>query len=130
MARHNKRDKQHSEAQGSFARISAGRTGYSSMYTSDYVFDEAVTGCRRRTRNQKLSVELGTMILSSESIVMERVNEEVLAEAWELYKSRRELELSITDCTSAVLARKLGIVDVYTYDKDFASLGFRALRQL
>ena len=130
MARHNKRDKQHSYAVQSFDKIRDGETLYRKLYTSDYILDEAVTGCRQRTRNHGLSVELGTLILSSESLLMLRVDEDTLLEAWELFKSRREIPLSLTDCTSAILARKHGITDVYSHDSDFEALGFRVLARL
>src|SRR5438093_1464137 len=52
------------------------------------------------------------------------------ARAWELFKSRREIPLSLTDCSSAILARKHGITDVYSYDRDFEALGFRVLARL
>jgi len=130
MARHNKRDKQHSSAVESFDKIRDGETAYRKLYTSDYVLDEAVTGCRQRTRNHGLSVELGTLILSSESLLRLRVDEDTLLEAWELFKSRREIPLSLTDCTSAILARKNGITDVYSYDGDFEAIGFRVLSRL
>ena len=129
MARHNKRDKQHSYAVQSFEKIRDGETLYRKLYTSDYILDEAVTACRQRTRNHGLSVELGTLILSSESLLMLRVDEDTLLEAWEL-KSRREIPLSLTDCTSAILARKHGITDVYSHDSDFEALGFRVLARL
>ena len=130
MARHNKRDKQHSSAVESFDKIRDGETAYRKLYTSDYVLDEAVTGCRQRTRNHGLSVELGTLILSSESLLRLRVDEDTLLEAWELFKSRREIPLSLTDCTSAILARKNGMADVYSYDGDFEAIGFRVLSRL
>ena len=58
------------------------------------------------------------------------VDENTFLEAWELYKSRREIPLSLTDCTSAILARKQGVTDMYSYDSDFEALGFRVLGQL
>ena len=84
MALHNKRDKQHSDAVESFDKIRDGKTSYRKLYTSDYVLDEAVTGCRQRTRNHGLSVALGTLILSSESLLTLRVDENTILEAWEL----------------------------------------------
>ena len=84
MALHNKRDKQHSDAVESFDKIRDGKTSYRKLYTSDYVLDEAVTGCRQRTRNHGLSVALGTLVLSSESLLTLRVDENTILEAWEL----------------------------------------------
>jgi predicted nucleic acid-binding protein len=130
MALHNKRDSHNPDAQEAFSKIRDGRTPYRKLYTSDYILDEAVTGCRRRTRNHGLSVELGDLILSSESLLMLRVDPETLAEAWELYKSRKEIPLSLTDCTTAILAKKQGILDLYTYDSDFTALGFQTITRL
>ncbi len=130
MALHNKRDRHNPEALEAFGKIRDGKTSYSKLYTSDYILDEAVTGCRIRTHNHALSLELGNLILSSESLLMLRVDSETLAEAWELYKSRKEIPLSLTDCTSAILAKKQGIIDIYTYDSDFGALGFQTITRL
>ena len=130
MARHNKRDSEHASAIASFNSIRTGNVPYRKLYTSDYILDEAVTGCRQRTRNHKLSVELGTAILSSESIVFLKVDGQVLEEAWELYKTRSEVALSLTDCTTAILAKGHGITDIFTYDADFRALGLVTLSKI
>lgn len=75
-------------------------------------------------------MELGTAILSSESIALLKVDDEVLAEAWELYKTRSEVALSLTDATTAVLARKHSITDIFTYDADFRALGLVTLQKI
>ncbi len=130
MARHNRRDRDHLSAVESFDKFRKGETPYRKLYTSDYVLDEAVTGCRKRTDSHKLAVELGTMIFSSESIALLKVDAEVLGEAWELFKQRREIPFSFTDCTTAVFARRHGIAAIFTYDSDFRALGFVALPKL
>ena len=130
MALHNRRDRHNANALKAFGKIRDGKTPYSKLYTSDYVLDEAVTGCRIRTRNHQLSVELGQLILSSESLLMLRVDPDTLLESWELHKSRKEIPLSLTDCTSAILAKKQGIIDVYTYDIDFGALGFQTITRI
>ncbi len=70
------------------------------------------------------------MIFASESFALLKVDAEVLTESWELFKQRREIPLSLTDCTSAVLARRHGIADIFTYDSDFRALGFVALSKV
>ncbi len=89
MALHNKRDRDHASAFESFDKFRQGETPYRKLYTSDYVLDEAVTGCRRRTGNHRLAVELGTIIFSSESIALLKVDADVLGESWNLFKQRR-----------------------------------------
>ncbi len=130
IARYSRYDAHHSESVRSFERIGRGESSYRRLYTSDYVLDEAITGCRQRTRSHKQSLELGTAVFSSESIVLLKVDDEIIEEAWQLYGERREIELSFTDCTTAVLARKRGITDIFTYDSDFRALGFTALARI
>ncbi len=98
------------------------------MYTSDYILDEAVTTCRRRTKSHDLSVQLGTDIIASKSIVMLRVDEKTLEESWKLYKERSDLNLSLTDATCAILARTHGISDIFTFNaREFRPLHFSVM---
>ncbi len=131
IARYSKADIHRADSVKTFEKIGRGETPYRKLYTSDYILDEAVTGCRQRTRTHAASVELGNAILSSESIVLLRVDGQALEESWELYKERSEVQLSFTDCTTAVLARRNGIIELYTYDdKDFQPLGFHTISKL
>ena len=130
MAFYNKRDGQHASARDSFARIARGETPYRKLYTSDYVLDESLTLCRSQTGNHKLAVELGTDIFGSKTIVLLKVDESTLKGSWELYKQRVKVNLSFTDCSSAVLARTHGISDIFTYDDDFNSLRFQGVRSV
>jgi len=124
-------DEHHRESVDSFARIARRETPYRKMYTSDYVLDEAVTACRRRTRSHELSANLGDAILSSKSIVMLRVDEKTLEESWKLYKERDDVSLSLTDATNAILARTHGIFDIYTYNaREFRPLRFNVITSL
>jgi len=131
IARYSKTDTHHIDSIETFGKIGRGATPYRKLYTSDYILDEAVTGCRQRTRTHAASVDLGNAILSSESIVLLKVDEQALTESWDLYKERSQVNLSFTDCTTAILARRHGIVEIYTYDdKDFQPLGFHTLNKL
>ncbi len=130
MARHNRRDRDHAGAVKSFEKLRKAETPYRKLYTSDYVLDEAVTGCRYRSGSHRLAVELGTMIFTSESVALLKVDAEVLDESWGLFKQRREIPLSFTDCTTAVLARHHGVTDIFTYDSDFRALGFIAMEKI
>ncbi len=131
MAYYNGRDRDHPVALESFEKISESKTPYTKLYTSDYVLDEAITNCRVRTRNHKLSVQLGTDIFSSKTIVLLKVDEDVLKQSWDLYKQRSEVEFSFTDCTIASLCRTHGISTIFTFDdKHLGTLGFHPLTKL
>jgi len=59
------------------------------------------------------------------------MDEQSLSESWDLYKERSQVNLSFTDCTTAILAMRHGIVEIYTYvGKDFRPLGFHTLNKL
>jgi predicted nucleic acid-binding protein len=128
VARHNIEDDHHNQAKATLDKIASGKTSYTKLYTSDYVIDESLTLCRSRTHSHAYAVDLGQAILQSKSIVLIRVEERIFSRAWELFKERKEVELSFTDCTSAILARAHGIIDIYTYDThDFHALGFNTI---
>jgi len=131
IARYSKTDTHHIDSIETFGKIGRGETPYRKLYTSDYILDEAVTGSRQRTRTHAASVEFGNAILSSESIVLLKVDEQALTESWDLYKERSQVNLSFTDCTTAILARRHGIIEIYTYDdRDFRPLGFHTINKL
>jgi predicted nucleic acid-binding protein len=127
IARHNLDDEHHAKAVEVFSKIASGELPYTKLYCSDYIVDEAVTTCRMRTRSHKAAVELGEAILTSKSIVVLKVDENVFREAWKLFKDFKELELSLTDCTSIILARKHGIFEVFSFDKEFDTFGFHRI---
>lgn len=131
VAYYNKRDRDHPTALRSFQKTYEKRTLYTKLYTSDYVLDEAITTCRARTRNHKLSVQLGTDLFSSKTIILLRVDEDALQQSWDLYKERSDVELSFTDCTIASLAKRHGITTIFTYDQEhLGPLGLNPLSQL
>ena len=115
----------------SFAKIAGNGIRYRKLYTSDYVLDEAVTTCRRRTGSHELSVRLGMDILASKSIVMLKVDERTIQESWKLYKEKGDVKLSFTDATCAALARAHGIINIFTYDtRDFRPLNLNVISSL
>ena len=48
----------------------------------------------------------------------------LLAEGWQLYRTRTDKEWSLTDCTSIVVLQKEHIEQVFTSDHHFAQAGF------
>jgi predicted nucleic acid-binding protein len=94
------------------------------------VLDEAVTLLRVRTRNHKLSVQLGTDLLASKTMILLKTDDDVLMGSWDLYKQRSDVALSFTDSTIAFLTKKHFISDIFTYDAHFEALGFHVLNKL
>lgn len=91
--------------------------------STDYIFDEVVTRVRGRTDHGS-AVKAGESILSSEVIDLVEVDPSLRREAWRLFRKYRDQELSFTDCTSFAVMRKYGIREAFTFDDDFAKVGF------
>ena len=53
------------------------------------------------------------------------VDEEIAAEAWDLFERYDDQLFSFQDCTSFVIARRLDSQDVFAFDEDFSVMGFR-----
>lgn len=52
------------------------------------------------------------------------IDERIEREAWQLLERYRDALLSLTDATSAVVARRAKIREVFGFDSDFRALGF------
>lgn len=94
------------------------------LLTSNYIFDEAITLCRRRL-GFVMAGTLGTALLDSSVVEMIYLTPEDQAEAWRLFLARRDKVYSFTDCTSFVLMRRLGLDSALALDADFEQEGFQ-----
>ena len=117
VAARNKRDVNHRRAVLLLRK--ALRGGYGILYTSDYVFDEAVTVALIRTRRLEVAVDIGEFILSSKKLKILYVDEEVFRRAWNIFQAFPEKTLSFTDATSIALIEKYGIKYIMSFDKHF-----------
>ncbi|MGH3077652.1 MAG: type II toxin-antitoxin system VapC family toxin [Gaiellaceae bacterium] len=66
--------------------------------------------------------------LRAEPVVVEDVDRNVEAEAWEWLRIHDERPYSFVDATSFALMRKLRIREALAFDGDFAAAGFVELR--
>ena len=120
VAFHNTRDANHREALGLMRRILELELG--AAYTSDYVFDEAVTVALIRTGRPENALAVGQMILGEKMapfLSFLKVGDEEFNEAWELFPKYVERGLSFTDCTSMALMKSRQIQTIASFDTDF-----------
>lgn len=120
VAFHNTRDANHREALDLMRRIAEGDFG--AAYTSDYVFDEAVTVALVRTGNPGNALAVGGMILGEAIgpfLSVLRVGEDRFEEAWGLFPRYAARGLSFTDCTSVALMEAREIDAMASFDSDF-----------
>ena len=98
----------------------------SGLVTSDDVFDETVTLLRSRhgfEPARRIGVALRQGLLAR----VEPVHHADREEAWALFCRRSDQRLSLTDCTSFMLMRRMGLEIAISLDEDFRSLGVRTL---
>lgn len=112
VAYYNERDVHHKKALELVKKSVDGYFG--ELFTSDYVFDEAVTVTLVKTSVEK-ALELGEHILNSE-ITMLKVGEDAFSMAWKEFK---KADMSFTDCTIVSLMRLNGIDRLMTFDEGF-----------
>lgn len=93
------------------------------LVTSDYVFDETITGLRFHVGHEK-AVEAGRLMLGSKSIWVADITPELRHDAWQLFSKFSDQEFSFTDCTSFALMRSLKIGRAFTFDHHFKIMRF------
>lgn len=55
------------------------------------------------------------------------IDEKIINRAFELYKQMKDKDWGLVDCTSMVVAKDMGITEVFTTDHHFEQAGFTAL---
>jgi predicted nucleic acid-binding protein len=126
VAFHNKSDARHSLAKGIMGSIARG--DYGAAYTSEYIFDEAVTFTLSRTGNHALAESLGATILGEKRRPFAKIlNIEVttFGGAWTLFRRFSDSTLSFTDCTSLTLMKTYGIDMIASFDSGFDAFAKR-----
>lgn len=116
LAYANRGDKAHEEVRVALKRFE-GR-----LVTTNFVFDETVTLCRRL--GHASAVLVGDALRSVDLVDMVRVRPADEHAAWQLFKDRGDKDYSFTDCTSFVIMRRLGLSRAAALDDDFRREGF------
>jgi uncharacterized protein len=116
-------DRHHDEAREVQRRIIRGEYGH--QITSNYVLVESVSIIRRRLGLRPAMALAGAMA-SGKEVGLFWVEPVHHREAMELMASHADKQWSVTDCTSFVLMRSMGVRDAFTFDRDFAQAGFSA----
>jgi uncharacterized protein len=97
-----------------------------SLITSDYVLDEVFTLVRKQSTHENAK-RIGTSILKSPVVHLERIDPEVWAKAWRIFLRYKDKVWSFTDCTSFALMDQLNIRAAFTFDRDFVQYGKEVL---
>lgn len=97
----------------------------SSWLTTDCVLLEIGNSLSRNFRPE--AVETIENFLTSEEIIIVRLDARLFSRAFELYRTYDDKTWGLIDCVSFIVMRENGITDALTNDKHFQQAGFNAL---
>jgi len=117
VAARNKSDVNHERAVDLLEKALKGE--YGAMYTSDYVFDEAVTVALMRTERPEIAIDVGNFMLSSKKLQILYVDRTTFTKAWQIFNKYVEKGLSFTDAISIALMRRYNVDYIISFDKHF-----------
>ncbi len=96
---------------------------FGSAFTSDYIFDEATTLTRVKTKSLGQTTTIGARILGRapfpQAWSLRFVSKDDFERAWEIVQDYGDQPLSFTDATTVALMERLRIDHVLSFDDDF-----------
>lgn len=126
IALENKRDIHYHEAINFRDEI---KEKYYNLYVSNFILDETYTLLLSNIGYEK-TIEFATRIKTLKTkglLYIIQVTEEIEEIAWNIFeKFNKDKFWSFTDCTSKIIMEMLEINEVFTFDKNFAQMGFLA----
>ncbi len=97
------------------------------LLTSNLVVGETWTYLRRRA-GHRFAWRWLDGVIATTTVQVERIDDELEAEAWAWLRVHDERWYSFVDATSFALMRRKRITDVLAFDGDFVAAGFNELR--
>jgi predicted nucleic acid-binding protein len=123
-AQHDSDASRHGPAVDAMRRLASGEFGR--VYTSDYVYDEAVTLTRQRTGNHSAARTIGERIRGTGAFPklaeLLHVTETEFQVTVELFDRYHDQSLSFTDASTLALMDRRNIDHVLSFDDDFDGL--------
>lgn len=116
LAYRNKKDRYHEIALKLFRNALKGK--YGQIYTSDYIYDEALTLALTRTNNIAVAMDIAEVI-QSPRIKMVFVDAQLLEISTKTFKKYSGRNLSFTDAVSIEIMNELDIEKYLGFDSHF-----------
>ncbi len=125
LAYRNKKDKYHEAALRLFREALTGK--YGQIYTSDYIYDEALTLALVRTNNIHTAMDIAEVIRSPR-IKMVFVDAELLEKSTKTFKQYSGRNLSFTDAVSIEIMNEFDIENYLGFDAHFNGIAGQVLQ--
>ena len=104
-------------------KIRQGKTPFRTLYTSNYIVDEALTLLRFHC-GHRVAVTFRKSLETSKLVRVLWVTEVLERAAWDIFEKRSDNEYSFTDCTSFALMNEEAIRNAFTFDEHFSQQGY------
>ncbi len=119
MAYRNTKDVHHEKADRLLRRALKGE--FSTIYTTDYIYDESLTLAVVRTGNKNIATDISNVI-SSPRIEMIIIDETILKQATTLFFKFFDKRISFTDATTMAVMQRDEIDKIITFDAHFKGM--------
>lgn len=119
MAYRNTKDVHHKKADRLLRQALKGE--FSTIYTTDYIYDESLTLAVVRTGNKEIATDISN-IMSSPRIEMIMIDETILKQATTLFFKFFDKRISFTDATTMAVMQRDGIDKIITFDAHFKGM--------
>ncbi len=93
------------------------------LITSNFIIIETL-GWLRYMKGKNIAVETGKNLYSGEGITLERVTLRDEKDAWKLFQKVSKRSISMVDCITSVVMKRLNIKGIFTFDRDFIDFDF------
>jgi len=113
-----KNDSLHKRTTKIIEEIESGK--YNEEIISDYIFNEVVTVALLKVKDLGFVSKLGDELLNAIKII--KIDDKLLNDSWEIFKSQKKTKLSFTDCSILAIMKERGIKHIATFDEDFKKI--------
>ena len=93
--------------------------------TSEFILLELCDGLAKLS-HRELAIQVVELLIRDGLFEIIPASSDLWQAAWRLYKSRGDKEWGLTDCSSFIIMKKLGLQTALTTDKHFEQAGFTA----
>ncbi len=115
IAARNADDKNHKRAVELLTYALEGRLG--DIYTSDFIFHEAVMAAIALTKNVEYAIDIGEFIMATRRIRILYTDSKILMDAWKLFKKYGKQGLTLTDCITIALMKEHKITRIISFNR-------------
>ena len=119
----NNRDEHHTKASGIIEDVMKNKYGVA--FTSNMVFDEAMTFILYKTGDVKKAMGVKDLIMGNEDKAIPQfmnllfVDEDILEKGWDIFVKYADKKLSFTDCSTIELMKSRNIGHLASFDAGF-----------